>query len=287
MALIHSITSATGTVIITNTVDPITGETNADLAVVPGSGGGDMVSAQVNGEVVITGATNLTSAAVGKWFVCSGTNYNFVLPAVTGLAGKFIGIRINPVATNLVTVKTSVTTEAIDGSTNRVLWANEVAVLKCDGTNWTKVAGKTIPMTAIAAPSANTSAASGDTAINLDVSVSDTTGTMVGGNIITIRRAGNYNTLTCVRFVVTTSSPRFAGGLWRTRDGVQTQWVTLAEQAGQNGGYPTIQCLVPLQHKVGDQLFLYAYQVTGGNQDVAGSGTTEQSWMAVSEIPNW
>lgn len=37
-------------------------------------------------------------------------------------------------------------TELIDGQQTRIMWAGESAILLCDGTGWTKIAGKSIPM---------------------------------------------------------------------------------------------------------------------------------------------
>lgn len=113
-----------------------------------GSGGsGDIVSELVNSEVAITGVTTLTSTAFGKMHKISGTtgNYTVTLPAASGNAGKIIGLRIAGNATKLFTIDGN-GSETIDGVTTRVLWANEVAILECDGTGWTKIAGKTIPM---------------------------------------------------------------------------------------------------------------------------------------------
>ena len=45
----------------------------------------------------------------------------------------------------LVTIK-QYNNETIDGTSSRILWANEAAILYCDGSNWTKVGGKTLPM---------------------------------------------------------------------------------------------------------------------------------------------
>ncbi|WP_148716503.1 hypothetical protein [Chitinolyticbacter meiyuanensis] len=120
-----------------------------DLRYFGGSSGGgaayDMFSSLVNVEVSITGATALNSSAFNKLHVCSGTSadYPVTLPSVSGNAGKMIGLRMAPGLTKLVTV-TAASGEFIDGSATRIMWANEVAILYCDGVTWTKVAGKSI-----------------------------------------------------------------------------------------------------------------------------------------------
>ena len=116
----------------------------------PGSGGGgsggDLLSELLSAEVSVTGAVTLT---LGKMHLISdsGTpaDYTVTLPAASGNAGKFVGIRIAKDATKLFTVDGN-GSEEIDGQTTRVMWAKETAILMCDGTGWTKIAGKSIPM---------------------------------------------------------------------------------------------------------------------------------------------
>jgi len=97
----------------------------------------------LSGENSITGAA---TAVIGRLNVCSGTsaNYTVTLPAVSGNAGKYIGFQMAPGLTKLVTLDGN-STETIDGATTRIMWAQETALLYCDGTTWTKMAGKTIP----------------------------------------------------------------------------------------------------------------------------------------------
>jgi hypothetical protein len=49
--------------------------------------------------------------------------------------------------TKLVTIDGNAS-ETIDGSTTRVMWAGETAILLCDGSNWVKIAGKSISIVA-------------------------------------------------------------------------------------------------------------------------------------------
>jgi hypothetical protein len=110
----------------------------------------DTLAPLVTTEVGITGAIGLTSAAFGKMHICSGTSTDYIvdLPAVAISAGKLIGFRMSSALTKLVTLDAA-STELIDGLQTRIMWANEVAILFCDGVSWTKIAGKTIPMSAI------------------------------------------------------------------------------------------------------------------------------------------
>lgn len=113
------------------------------------SGSGDLLSALINSEGFISGTTTLDSSAFGKMFLCTGTtsDYTITLPPVSGNQGKFIGFRMSSGLTKFVTIDGNAS-EVIDGLTSRMMWANEVAILMCDGVSWTKIAGKSIPFSA-------------------------------------------------------------------------------------------------------------------------------------------
>jgi len=139
--------------------------------------------------------TTTATLAISKHHVCSGTSadYTVTLPAVSGNAGKLLSVEMAGALTKLVTLDGNAS-ETIDGATSRVMWARESAILLCDGTQWTKVAGKSIPMACtIRANSAQAVAASTNTAVPLANFVAglqtmhDTT-----NNRITILRSGNY-----------------------------------------------------------------------------------------------
>lgn len=108
-----------------------------------GGGSGDMLSTLLNSEVSITSST---TATISKMHVVSGaSDWTMTLPAVSGNTGKFIGIRIANSYAKLCTVDGNAS-EAIDGSLTRIMWAGEACILLCDGSNWFKVAGKSLPM---------------------------------------------------------------------------------------------------------------------------------------------
>jgi len=91
--------------------------------------------------------TTTATLTIGKHHVCSGTtaDYTITLPAVSGNEGRLISVEMSGALTKLVTVDGNAS-ETIDGATTRIMWASETAILLCDGTQWTKVAGKSIPM---------------------------------------------------------------------------------------------------------------------------------------------
>lgn len=108
------------------------------------SSSSDMLSVLTAAEISVTGAT---TATFGRMHVCSGTtaDYTLSLPAVSGNAGKFIGVRMASGLTRWVTLDAN-GSELIDGALTRKMWANETAILMCDGSAWTKVSGKSIPI---------------------------------------------------------------------------------------------------------------------------------------------
>lgn len=141
--VVFSVVAGTGiTVDSTDPANPIINATGGG-----GGGSSDMFSPLVSGEIAVTTTATLT---LGRIHVCSGTtaDYTVTLPAVAGNAGKFVGLRMAPGLTRWVTLKGNAA-EPIDGSNTRRMWANESAVVFCDGTTWTKVAGKTVPVHAV------------------------------------------------------------------------------------------------------------------------------------------
>lgn len=161
---------------------------------VASSGGGDLLSTLVEAEVVVTTSATLT---IGKMHVCSGVSadYTVTLPAAAGNAGKFVGVRMASGLTKLVTIDGN-GSETIDGALTRVMWAGEAAILQCDGSNWLKIAGKSLPMIATLKTNGTynqTPAASTATKlINMQNLVSCLDMLDAANNRITIKRPGTY-----------------------------------------------------------------------------------------------
>lgn len=155
--------------------------------------GGDMLSTLVNPEIQVAGAVVLT---LSTFHACSGTatDYAVTLPAAAGNASKFIGVRMVPGLTRWVIV-TAAGSDLIDGSATRKMWANETAVLMCTGTGWTKVAGKSIPISVtLKRTTAQSIAASTPTNVQLTSLVKDNTsslaipcGDLVNGRFLSAR----------------------------------------------------------------------------------------------------
>ena len=157
-----------------------------------GGGSGDIVSTLTSAEISITGAT---TATISRWHVCSGTSadYTVTLPTAASNAGKMIGFRMATGLTKIVTLDGN-STETIDGATTRLMWAGESALLMSDGTNWFKIAGKTIPMTAGISLGTDQGLTDGVAAkISLNTSQWDSSGMVDTTNQrLNIKRAGRY-----------------------------------------------------------------------------------------------
>lgn len=124
-----------------STTTALTGLLSANGSVV-GSVNGDLVYDP--SEISITGAT---TATVGRRHVCSGTSadYTVTLPTAVGNTGRLIAFRMSNALTKLVTLDGN-STETIDGSLTRIMWAVESCVLISDGSQWCKIGGQSRSM---------------------------------------------------------------------------------------------------------------------------------------------
>jgi hypothetical protein len=168
----------------------------------------DALSKLTRAEVGVAAAATLTATAFGCMHVCSGTtvDYTVTLPEANGNAGKIIGVRMASSLTKFVTIA-GADSDLIDGKSARVMWTNESAALLCTGTGWTKIAGKTVPMSCIAYAAADqTLSPSVVTAVPLRLVASDPARLhdAVNGRI-NIKRPGAYFFSGSVYFRGTTS----------------------------------------------------------------------------------
>lgn len=99
-----------------------------------GGGGGDMLSTLVSAEVSITTTATLT---ISKMHVCSGTtaDYTVTLPAASGNAGKFVGVRGATALTKKITIDGNAS-ELVNGVASMDIQAGYSVILMCDGANW-------------------------------------------------------------------------------------------------------------------------------------------------------
>lgn len=94
--------------------------------------------------VSITDTANLD---FNKHYIVTVTSADktLTLPAISGNGGKLISIFISPSTTKLITIDGN-SSETIDGTTTRIMWAGEACTLLNNGSEWNKIAGKSIPM---------------------------------------------------------------------------------------------------------------------------------------------
>lgn len=246
-----------------------------------------------NPEISVTGAT---TATIDRVHVCSGTSadYTVTLPAASGNAGRRLWFRMAPLASlsKRVTLDGN-SSETIDGATTRVMWAGETCELLCDGSNWFKVAGKTIPMTCKMKRTTNSSNIANNTVtlVPCPTSVSDPTGAMAdtGNGRITILRTGLY----AVRASMQIDGSTFGSSEAVIQVNVQknnstSSANTLCGMGLENyeSGYSSIAADTVESLAATDTVHLAAYHAngTGTVQLYAGNNLT---FVEVAEVPAW
>lgn len=248
----------------------------------------DLFSTLVNSPVSVTGTTSLTSSAQGKLHICSGTsaNYTISLPTSGMSTNGIITFQMASIAnlSKLVTLDAG-SGKTIDGSQTRIMWADETAILKWDGSNWQKLAGKSIPMIGHMSISSTINITSGLTQqkINLNSTVMDNTGLMcdMANNRINIVRAGNYviNGLAAYQNLVAAPS-RVVNLMWK--NGVSTGTsLANSESCGVVGGYPKVPLIRPnYNFAAGDYVEISTAQNGGSTETLA-----TLTYAAIVEIP--
>lgn len=238
----------------------------------------------ITSAVSVTGATTLGSSAFGKLHQCSGTSadYTVTLPAVSGNAGKIIGFQMSTALTKLVTLDGN-GSETIDGATTRVMWAGETAILYCDGTSWTKIGGKTIPMIAGQTVTTTQSVAN-------STSVKKTLGTALTANCpasmndtsnsrIVIARASSYLVQISSRIQAATAASSAESMLYKNGSEI-----AITDSDFGNGYYPNPSVTLARTFAVGDYLELYVRHYVGSNQTY---GNFSENCLVATEIAQW
>jgi hypothetical protein len=245
-----------------------------------------------SGEIAITTATALTSAGLGLMHKCTvSAAYTVTLPTPVGYAGQQTGIRVAHSSTQLLTLATAA--GLIDGASTRIMWAGESAMLESDGTNWVKIAGRTIPMQGVMALSAAQLIGTGTvTNVPLTETYIDNTALMcdpVTNQYITVQRPADY-----------TVTARVA---WAALAAVSNRTITVAYKNGSSsapaaqderyastGGLPCIGATGVMAFAAGDHCTLSAYQSSGASLD-ANVGTPlyygDGTLLSLTEIPAW
>jgi hypothetical protein len=174
------------------------------------------------------------------------------------------------------------------------MWAGESAILLCDGSNWFKIAGKSIPMTASAYRDASQSISDNTwTKINIDTAVVNNTGLMLDTTTnyrITIPRTSQYSITTQVGFQAASSVIDEIAVLAEVnRSGsvltgtLYAYAATCTRNVGANGA-PTGQQVGALT--AGDIVELACLQLSGVSQNLA-LYTNVKNILTVVETPTW
>jgi hypothetical protein len=247
----------------------------------------DMLATLVNNPNSLSNPGGSTLLA-NTWNVITATAAcNAKLPSPA--AGKVIGVRITPGSTNLFTLNPNAA-ETIDGAPSRILWAGESAILISDGTNWFKVAGKSIPMSCQMRLNANQTGlvTTQVNKINVNTTDFDNTGLMADpgtNHRITIKRPGLYITAGTVIFNMLSA--------------IGTRCLTIVNKNGngdhQNeaygavGGFPSTITVshAPENLSGGDYFELAEFHNTGANEAVFGQASGSSSFLGVTEVPSW
>ncbi len=156
-------------------------------------GSGDIVATLVNAETSISSNTSLVA---GHYYVATA-DLTATLPSPT--ADIVIGLRVTSGQTTFDGGGAS-----IDGLSTRYMYPGESAIVKADGSNWYKVAGKTrtLRCSINEAGGGTTIPSDTPTLVQLDTVVIDSSGLMadLGFNGIICKRAGDYVVTAAVRY---------------------------------------------------------------------------------------
>lgn len=255
-------------------------------ATLSSSGGGDMFSTLTQSEIAVTTTATLT---LGRMHVCSGTsaNYTVTLPTATGNAGKFVGVRMANALTKLVTVA-GASGQLIDAQNTRAMWAQESAILLCDGTGWTKISGKSRAFSAkmFIGPANQLIDSATLTKINLNqiafnsLSMCDTT-----NKRINILRGNNYRIVgTVVYGNVSQNVSRITAYTERNNDGIT---FTQTETSGLTGAYPFANTIEKVALATGNFLELKTFHNASSQLEAVGALTGSSCRLEVTEEDLW
>jgi len=232
-------------------------------------------------EIAVTGAV---TATIGRMHKCTGTSadYTVALPAVSGNAGKVIGFRMGSAAalTKLVTLDGD-GSETIDGATTRVMWANEVAILLCDGTEWRKIGGKSIPMmgsiTRTGLPQSITEDL--ETKVTSNATLIDG-GMTISSGMLTVRRGGIYQ----ASIGATMNTGQVAEQLelyLKVNQNNADNYPRSGMEAGSASVFPMLSASSPITLAAGDEVEMYVYH------NSAAARTALDIHLAAVEQPVW
>ena len=249
-----------------------------------GGGASDLLSTLTGAEISITAAT---TATISRMHVCSGTtaNYTVTLPAAAGNAGKLIGFRMLPGLTKLVTLDGNAS-ELIDLALTRIMWAGETATLICDGSNWFKIFGKTIPMMAKSYVSGTSQTIGHGTATKIALNTNDFTSAAEmwdsANNRMVAVRPGKY----VAGYSLVYHNMNGASANTQVKAYLAGAEVVNDSREASSGSYPTPKCTVFVTAAANDYFEAYALQMSGNGQTLY-MNEPKLNFVQISEQPTW
>ena len=244
-------------------------------------------------ENAISATTALTASNLSEMNACTVSSaYTVTLPTPVSYNGQQIGIRVTPGSTKLLTLATAAGN--IDGASTRIMWAGESALLESDGTNWVKIAGKTLPMTGMMSiPASTVTVATGTvTNVPLTVTLIDNTGLMCNttNTYITVQRGNNYQVTGRISWpsIPGTGSARTITACYV--NGSSSTVAAQDERYAINGSFPCISAVGEIALTASAYVTVSAFQqsgstltLTAGSSSSPGAGTI----LSLTEIPAW
>lgn len=239
-------------------------------------------------EIAITDAT--TAPTIGRMHAYKATSADrtVVLPTAASQAGKIIGIRITTDTTKLFTFDGN-STETIDGALTRIMWAGESAYLISDGSNWFKIAGKTIPTIGrLIATGSQTPTRSTFVNLTLPSAQIDNTGLLCDTSAykITVKRPGYYYFACGTSIITPTDFATFIIALYKNATSTYRVFRNGISTSGSNT-FSGVGSQV-LNLAAGDYINgqIYYYDPTT-NRSTEYINPDSVSFLECTEIPTW
>lgn len=239
-------------------------------------------------EIAVTGAV---TATVGRMHVCTGTSadYTVTLPAAANCTDMLIGFRMGSASglTKFVTLDGNAS-ETIDGATTRLMWAEESAILRCNGSNWFKIAGKSRSMICALSKTSNQSLATQTVVdITLEQTDVDNTGAMadLANDRINIRRAAKYLLLGHIMWAGTSAgNVRMIGQI--TNSNTATAITGHEMSAYTSGVNASCQPYAIVDLLTTSTIKIQGYSDSAGNSIYGASGS-DTTQISATELPSW
>jgi hypothetical protein len=236
-------------------------------------------------EVAHSTTSTLTSTDLGRMHACTvASPYTVTLPTPVGFAGQTISVRVVPSSVALLTLATAAGN--INGTSTRILWAGESAVLESDGTNWVKVGGRSLPMVAAIGANATTAIpTSATTFVTLDTSQRDNTGLMVntGGSGLIFRRPGTYTVRGRIGMVnAPANASRVLAQVYKSATPV-----VQGEVSALSGGNTTFSITDEVVFALSDAINLAMFQNSGSSWSGQTGAGQNASSLSATEVITW